>query len=502
MTTDRERLLRLFQARHPLIALATGDEDRTLEQVMTAANAARRRVISWSAVRGITEGLFDLEHDPVAGTELAGPALRWCWQQGADRVFVFCDLAPHLDQEVVLRALRELVSRATMLGSSVVLVDRAAQLPECLEHAATRMAPSLPDDAELSQLANEVFMRTKADLGTTTTVGRAAGAELLKLLRGLDRLQARRLLSDLALRGGALDAAHLTQVSVERAALTARHGLLDQVDPAGSPRLAGAAHLVRWLEARRALSAEPTHRDCPRGILLLGVPGAGKSLAAKAVARTWGRPLLRLEVGRLYDAYIGASERRLREALAQADAAAPVVLWIDEIEKAFASAAAQSSDGGLSQRLFGSLLTWMQERSGGVFLVATANDVSALPPELLRRGRFDEIFFVDLPSRSLRGEILALHLERRGHDPAAIDLPACARASRGATGADLEAAVVAAGIAARNAGAALDTAHLLVALGEAPPLAQLMPERIAALRAWARDRCRMADEPETEDEGG
>jgi hypothetical protein len=492
--TLRARLAVLLKARHPLVVVRAPEEDRVLEALSGACLEVRRQLLTWTAIRGVCAGLFDLEVEPVAGTELPAAGLRWCWQQGADRVFACCDLLPHLDSELALRACRELVARARTLGSTVVLIDRGEPLPDCLECDAVRLAVPPPDDAELAQAVRALLERLRAEQQISVRLDRDQGQELVRLLRGLGRAQACRLVADAALEGGRLGVEDLPRLAAARARLDARHGLLEAVDPAAAPTLAGAARLKRWLAERRPLLDQGDHPDCPRGVLLLGVPGAGKSLCAKAVAAAWKRPLLRLEVGRVYDRYVGESERRLREALDQAAAAAPAVLWIDEIEKAFASAASQSTDGGLSQRIFGCLLTWMQERRGGVFLVATANDVSALPPELLRRGRFDEIFFVDLPSPAVRREILALHLRRRGHDPAALDLDQAAAAADGCTGADLEAAVAAAGIAARGAGAPLTSDRLLAALAEAPPLARLMPERIAALRAWAHGRCRMADD--------
>jgi SpoVK/Ycf46/Vps4 family AAA+-type ATPase len=226
---------------------------------------------------------------------------------------------------------------------------------------------------------------------------------------------------------------------------------------------------------------------------MLGVQGAGKSLSAKAVATAWQMPLMRMDVGALYDKYIGESERRLRETLRQAEAMAPVILWIDEIEKAFASAASRSTDGGLSQRMFGTLLTWMQERRGQVFTVATANDIEALPPELLRKGRFDEIFFVDLPGAAAREQILAIHLKKRGRSPGQFDLPGLATACEGFSGAEIEQAVMAGLHAAFTARRELVAEDLVEAMRASPPIAVTMAERIGALRAWAKGRCVSAD---------
>ena len=226
---------------------------------------------------------------------------------------------------------------------------------------------------------------------------------------------------------------------------------------------------------------------------MLGVQGAGKSLCAKAIATAWHQPLLKLDPGALYNSFIGESEANLRRALLQTEAMAPVILWIDEIEKAFASAASRSADGGLSQRMFGTLLTWLQEHEAPVFVVATANDIEALPPELLRKGRFDEIFFVDLPDAAVRREIFAIHLGKRGREPEKFDLEKLAVASEGYSGSEIEQAVISALHAAFAEKAELDTARIETALASSPPLTATMAERVEALRLWAKGRCVPAD---------
>jgi SpoVK/Ycf46/Vps4 family AAA+-type ATPase len=223
------------------------------------------------------------------------------------------------------------------------------------------------------------------------------------------------------------------------------------------------------------------------------VQGAGKSLCAKAIATAWHQPLLRLDPSTLFNSYIGESERNLREALRQSEMMSPVVLWIDEIEKGFASAASQSTDGGLSKRMFGTLLTWLQEHEAPVFVVATANDIEALPPELLRKGRFDEIFFVDLPSRDVRKEIFAIHLKKRKRDPKTFDLGALAEASEGFSGSEIEQAVVSTLHEVYADKTRLDTERILSALRNSPPLSVTLAERVQCLRAWAEGRCVPAD---------
>jgi hypothetical protein len=497
MPTDRQRFAHLLRARHPLIAITTAEEDRVMEAVVGACVDSSRPITTWTVVRGVYEGVFDTDHHAEAGTEQPAAALRWCWQAGGGRVFVFCDLAAHLGNEVVVRALRELVSRCATLGGSVVLVDHQDTLPEIVRREAMHFAPGLPDDQEILQLIRETVAVLKRDAPLTVELPKEQVAKAVRALRGLTRSQARRLVADAMATDDRFDAADVAGLADARSRLLGRDALLESV-AAQNEEVAGAANLKRWLELRRAAVDAPASAgfDVPRGVLLLGVPGSGKSVCAKAVARWWNRPLLRLDVGSLYNQYVGETERRLRDALRQAEVMAPCVLWVDEIEKAFASAASQSTDGGLSQRMFGCLLTWMQEHTAAVFLVATANDVAALPPELLRKGRFDEIFFVDLPGTAVRREIARIHLVRRKRDPTAFDLDAIATASRGCTGADLEAAIVTAVLESSAAQRATTTDDVLQALAASPPIASVMHERIAAIRAWARGRCRYADEPE------
>ncbi len=276
-----------------------------------------------------------------------------------------------------------------------------------------------------------------------------------------------------------------------------RGGLIEYIQtPLDLSEIGGMRRLKKWLEERKdafTSKAEDFGLKAPKGVLMLGVQGAGKSLCAKAIATAWHQPLLRMDPSVLYASYIGESERNLRDALRQIEAMSPVILWIDEIEKGFASAASQSTDGGLSKRMFGTLLTWMQEHEAPVFVIATANDIEALPPELLRKGRFDEIFFVDLPTENVRKEIFAIHLKKRGRDPGQFDLDALAKTSEGYSGSEIEQAVISALHGAYANETDLDTNRLLSALRTSPPLSVTMAECVQCLRAWAEGRCVPAD---------
>jgi SpoVK/Ycf46/Vps4 family AAA+-type ATPase len=346
---------------------------------------------------------------------------------------------------------------------------------------------------------------------------------MVEQLRGLTQSQIERAIANVIHQDNALTDEDLPRLIEVKRSMVASGGVLEFVSrPKSLDEVGGLQTLKAWLKKREASftsAGREAGLPAPRGVLLLGVQGSGKSLCAKAIATAWQRPLLKLDPGVLYDKYLGESERRLRDALRQAEVMSPVVLWIDEIEKGFASAASQSTDGGLSKRMFGTLLNWMQEHTAPVFLVATANDVSALPPELMRKGRFDEIFFVDLPGSAAREQILRIHLSKRGvHVPpfeaptlrvrddasqtkltvaelstnsvfSSDDLAMLVSASESRSGAEIEQAIIDAQYASFDAKLPLRASDVAASLEASPPIAVTMRERIADLRAWAAGRC-------------
>jgi SpoVK/Ycf46/Vps4 family AAA+-type ATPase len=356
---------------------------------------------------------------------------------------------------------------------------------------------ALPSREDLQKLTAVVLGDVLRRGPVRVDMSQADQDRLLDALQGLTRFEAERLLARAMVDDGALTGDDVGRVVDWKRRAIAAGGLVEYVPPdPEAPSLGGLAGLCAWLDKRQAAFGAEAKRfglPAPRGVMLLGVQGCGKSLAAKEVARRWRLPLLRLEVGRLYDKWLGESEKNLDRALETAERMAPCVLWIDEVEKAFSSVGASEADGGLSQRLVGRLLTWLQERRAPVFVAATCNRVEDLPPEMMRKGRFDEVFFVDLPTPSERAEILALHLRARGRDPASFDLEALAKASEAFSGAELEQAVVSGlytAFAARGDGKQGDlTTDLLRAeLAATRPLAVTRAEEVAALRAWARGR--------------
>ena len=493
-----EQVRRDLDGTHPLVVIETDDEPE-MRDLLVAAIPADVPARSWTAIRGL--GDARLEGRSIPDTEHAAAALGWLALEGvaARSVTILHDLAPHLDDLRSQRALKELVHRMRGVFGVVVLVGRSVTLPADLEAEAHRLRTPAATPKELEESIREGLRDLKRTRSIEISLKRSTLDAMIRGLRGLTRRQAARVIA-----AAAAEDDRFVDADLERVLLLKRNagadlgGVLEFVQaPVSMDEVGGLARLKAWLAARHLADSEAAAEfglRAPRGMLLLGVQGAGKSLAAKAVATAWKVPLLRLDAGALYDKFIGESERRLRETLAQAERMAPAVLWIDEIEKGFASASAASNDGGLSRRMFGTLLTWMQEHDSPLFIAATANDIASLPPELLRKGRFDEVFFVDLPGLEVRAKILEIHLRRRRRDLGALDLAAVAAATEGFSGAELEAGVEAALRRAFAEGRRpLATTDLLGAFRESPPLSVVMAERIAEARAWASSRCVPAD---------
>jgi AAA+ superfamily predicted ATPase len=492
---DQDRFEALLDAHHAAISIVTNEEAPARALVEHWCRATGNYLWEWSLIGGIRSPLTS--EPPITETTNPSAALVWMARRELPGVFMLLDIAAHLDDPYAVRALRELIAAASATNSHVVLIDHSQKLPSVIEAFTTPFDLSLPSAEEIEAAIRATLKRLHRERPIEIELSNHQYQMVVKNLAGLPLRQAEQIILDVVALDRRLDGDDLNHILACKRQLMSRDRMLDFVEsPATLDDVGGLESLKKWLKLReRSFDAEAERFGLspPRGVLLLGVQGAGKSLCAKAIATAWQRPLLRMDTGSLYDRYVGESERRLRMALRQAEAVAPVVLWIDEIEKAFASAAAQSTDGGLSQRMFGTLLTWMQDHTEPVFLVATANNIDALPPELLRKGRFDEIFFVDLPGPAARAKIFDIHLRRRSRDPAAFDLPALVAASDGYSGAEIEQAIIAGLHGAFSERAQLTTPRLLAALEHSPPLSVTMAEKVARLRAWAAKRCVPAD---------
>jgi SpoVK/Ycf46/Vps4 family AAA+-type ATPase len=379
-----------------------------------------------------------------------------------------------------------------------VLTAASLQLPPDLEGDAVPFKLGLPAVEDLLPGVKQVLAELNREQRIPIALDVAAMTQLAKNLVGLPEEEAVRVLRKVVMARGKADAGLLDAVMDAKREVLKTEGLIETVRrDASFADVAGLRRLREWIGKRKsALTAEGQRFGLvpPKGVLITGVQGCGKSLAARAVAGEWGYELARLDAGALYDKYVGESERRLHKALELAQKLAPMVLWIDEIEKAFASAGSSGdADAGLSQRLLATLLTWMQDRESGVFLAATSNNITILPPEMLRKGRFDEIFFVDLPNTEIRAALFGLHLKKRGRDADAFDLAKLAAASDGFSGAEIEQAIIAGLYSAFSAKQQLTTEILIAEIQGTRPLSVTRAEEVQAIREWAKTRAVPAD---------
>jgi SpoVK/Ycf46/Vps4 family AAA+-type ATPase len=479
-----------------MVIVETRDETRFLDFLVriatTRATHAYRPLFRWSVTDGLQRLDIDMEPQPTnADPEQVLRHIRAVKQPG---IYVLLDAHPYLENPVHVRLLKDIALRAASVKQTIILVSHNLKLPAELEAFAARFSMQLPDENERSKIIARVVDEWGLDNPGSARVDQKALNLLIANLAGLTRADTERLARNAVFDDGVIDATDVPKAAQAKYALLSREGVLSfEYETARFSDVGGLRNLKTWLEQRRRVlqkGAGGTRLDPPRGLLLLGVQGCGKSLAAKATAGILGVPLLRLDVGALYNKYHGETERNLRESLQQAEVMAPCVLWIDEIEKAMATG---SGDDGLSRRVLGTFLTWLAEKQQQVFVVATANDISQLPPELVRKGRFDEIFFVDLPAPRVRMDILQIHLRQRDLDPADFDLVQLVSASDGFSGAEIEQGIVAALYAAHALDKEPDTRHIIAEFSRSRPLSVLMAEKLQALRDWATNRTVAAD---------
>ncbi len=479
----------LILSRYPIIAVETYEEERVEAAVQAVAMKLQVPFFVWTLTdglrrRGAETPLYDTQKPIMALANLA--AIK------GDGVYLFKDLHRHLGDAEIVRKLEDLARTFAKARRAIVLSAPRIELPPELEKLVAFFRLDLPTAEELRRLATDVVAELSRQHRIRMELSPADFDRLIDAMRGLTLFEAERALTKVVLDDLALTVRDLDRIIEMKKQLLEKEGILEYFPPEeGLAEIGGLRNLKDWLGKRQKAFTPEAARfgvSAPKGLLLLGAQGCGKTLAAKAVAREWGLPLLRLEPGRLYDKYIGESEKNLERALQMAERMAPCVLMVDEIEKGFAAVSSADADGGLSRRIFGRLLGWLQERTAPVFVVATCNQIAGLPPELMRKGRFDEIFFLDLPNREERREIFAVHLKKRKRDPARFDLDALAAASEGFSGAEIEQAVVSALYTAFSCSRDVDTGVLLEELRATRPLSVTRAEDLAALRDWAHDR--------------
>ena len=492
--TDLHDLELLLDSKVPILVIESFEEPRVLEMITGIAIKRTLPIFTWSVTEGLCRLGFGADTDAVDTPDPTNvlKAIKKATQPG---LYVLCDFHPYLkDEPVNVRLLREIAMHHHRLGHTVVLLSHALDLPGEVKRYSARFELSMPTEEQLMHLVRE-----EASNWSRTRAGRPVRSDsetfkrLVKNLKGLTIGDARQLVRGAIYDDGVISESDIPELNKAKFSLMDMESVLSfQYDTARFSEVGGLNRLKEWLAQRQRSFQENTgDLDSPKGIMLLGVQGSGKSLAAKAVAGMWSLPLLRLDFGALYNKFYGETERNLREALKMADTMSPCVLWLDEIEKGISTG---SDDSGISSRVLGTLLTWMAERKSQVFIVATSNDISQLPPELVRKGRLDEIFFVDLPNSQVRQEIFRIHLEKRSQDPSHFVLEHLANISEGFSGAEIEQVVVSALYRVSASDSELTMSALETAIRETNPLSVVMAERVQQLRLWARERCVFADD--------
>ena len=489
-----DELRLLVNSHHPIITVETPEEERLEQMLLEVAAELAVPLYTWS----VTAGLAKAHGAPIYNTDNPEQAVANVALIQGDAIFLLKDFARYCENDRVCRRLRELAEKFRSERRSIVITAAALELPADLRGDSVPFQLGLPTADDLLPGVKTVLAEMNRTQQILLALDTPGITQLAQNLVGLPQEEAMRALRMCILARRRVDAGLLDAVLDAKRDALRSDGLLETVRrDASFADVAGLGHLREWIAKRKSALTPEGRRfglEPPKGILITGVQGCGKSLAARSVAGEWGYEMARLDAGTLYDKFIGESEKKLQKALELAQKLAPMVLWIDEIEKAFASAGSSGdADAGLSQRLLATLLTWMQDREGGVFLAATSNNISALPPEMLRKGRFDEIFFVDLPSAEVRTALFSLHLKKRARDPASFDLTALATASEGFSGAEIEQAIVAGLYTAFSQKQQLNTEILIAEIRGTQPLSVTRAEDVQAIRDWAKTRAVPAD---------
>ncbi len=479
----------LLKSHYHLINIETVDDDRAEAIVREVSKSLNVPFFIWSLHRGLYSPKYkdvypDTENLDNLFTHISGAI--------SEGLYLLKGFKPFLNDQKVNSHLISLVDRLKNDSSALFFTGKGAQIEDPLRsHLATVKLP-LPSEEDFRILLKQIYSDLKRKEHIELNITKSDLDKLLMNLKGLTLFEAKKVLTMIIVEDGDLTKSDIQLVIDSKKKLIEKEGLLEYyaIDEKFED-IAGLNGLKNWLQKRRVFIEEPEKAkqaglSFPKGILLLGVPGTGKSLCAKAVSKEWGLPLLKMDPAKLYSKYIGDTEAKFSKAMRLSERMAPLILWIDEIEKAFASGG--DADGGVSQRVIGSFLTWMQERKGDVFVIATANNVEKLPPEFLRKGRFDELFFVDLPDHSTRKEILKIHLSRRNISFEEIDLDSIAQQSEGFSGAELEQLVIGALYSSLSNNSDISQKDLENELAATSPLSHTFGERIQALRSWAETR--------------
>jgi ATP-dependent 26S proteasome regulatory subunit len=502
----------LIRARYPLIYVLSWEEQRVLSQVSKIASKLGKNVLEWSITTGLVQAGTSVQSQKHRDTATQDPlvALTNVIEHVDPALYVFKDFHPFLKGQnmSVIRRLREVAASLKNTFKTIVMVSPMFQIPAELEKDITVIDFDLPKENDFAALLGRIIEEVKENPKLNVKIDSNMREQIVHALLGLTLAEGENVLAKTLVQHRGFGEKSLEVINSEKKQIIRKSGLLQYYDAEEKlESVGGLDDLKSWLIKRNVVFTDQA-RDfglpAPKGVLLLGVQGCGKSLMAKTISNIWQLPLLRFDVGQVFGSLVGSSEENIRRAIKVAESVSPVVFWVDEIDKAFRGSrgSGASTDGGTSARVFSTFLTWLSEKKEPVFVVATANDISLLPPELLRKGRFDEIFFVDLPSFIERKEIFRVHLSKRKMDPANFDLDALAQTSAGYSGAEIEEAIISAMFDAFYEKEKLTTKRVLETLRQTVPLSKTMSEDIDELRKWADGRARAATSADISKEPG
>ena len=484
--SDRLDLELLLQGHAPILQIESQEEKRAIKLLVSIATNSVTSIFQWSA----TEGLKRLDIDLGIQRDNKDPQNVLSHIKAVDRtgIYILLDFEPYLQDPIIARFIKEIAMQFESTGSKLILLSHKIKIPNDFKHFVARFQLSLPDEAALIELVAEEIIKWQKESKVKVTSNTKIVQRIVNNLNGLSFKDARRLIRNAIIDDDAITESDLSDVMQAKYRLLNRNDVISfEYDTERFSNVGGMKNLKSWLAKReKVFLGEMKNQtlDRPRGLLLLGVQGCGKSLAAKAIAGIWNVPLLRFDFAALYDKYIGETESNLRSSLETAQVLAPCILWIDEIEKGISG----GNDDGTSTRILGTFLTWLAENKENVFVVATANNINNLPPELIRKGRMDEIFFVDLPDESIRKIIFSIHMNKRNIDTQAIDLNKVAQASKQFSGSEIEQVVVSALYSVHENDRNINTEDILNEISATRPLAIVMSKQINQLRVWAAER--------------
>lgn len=488
------------RARYPIIYVVSWEERRVLADIEKVAKKLDRKSFQWTITQGLRPTPTRATQKPNVSIAPELEVLADVHEATDFGIFTLCDFHPYMKDHRIIRMLRDLANKLRSRTQTLFIVSPILALPPELEKDVTVVEYPLPDKEDIEQQLETIIEAVSDRKEIDSTLDDETREHIIHSAQGLTADEIESALARSLVEDRRFDPQRIVE---EKRQIVRKSGILEfyPID-LGMSDVGGHDLLKRWVEKRSKSFSEAAREfgvPYPKGILLIGVQGCGKSLVAKAVASTYSLPMLKLDVGRVFGSLVGQSEQNMRKAIQIAESLAPCVLWIDELEKGFAGIGGSGiSDSGTTARVFSTFLTWMQEKTKPVFLVATANDVSALPPELLRKGRFDEIFFIDLPELHEREEIFRIHLSKRKRNPEDFDVPELAVKTRGFSGAEIEMVIVGALNHAFFEGSELTTQHMEEEAERQIPLSRMMSEEISALRDWAKSRARPSASPHSD----